>query len=230
MLIGSYPDVPPKLSEELEIPDPMKMPGAGRMLETDMPEPKIVKRKFRKDLTKKERKKKEKKKKRKKEKERVDKEKRKAIEREIASAQAATAAMNPNELGNLPLMIDDAKREQQKAKMLAAEIRDHKNQLRAEGKLNSSSDDQKPDPDLEPLHLPRGESDNTDSQHSDSATNPIAGIDDNNILGDQYFEVKSEHCLMPLLPQVNSYNRNMVLSMGHSGVKHIIEKVSYNLE
>ena len=76
--------MPPKLSEELEIPDPMKMPGAGRLL--DMPEPKIVKRKFRKDLTKKERKKKEKKKKRKKEKERVDKEKRKAIEREILSA------------------------------------------------------------------------------------------------------------------------------------------------
>lgn len=35
---------------------------------------------------------------------------------------------------------------------------------------------------------------------------------------------------MPLLPQVNSYNRNMVLSMGHSGVKFIIEKISRKLE
>ena len=49
--------------------------------------------------------------------------------------------MNPNELGNLPLMIDDAKRASQKAKILAASIRDHKNMLRAEGKLGSSEDD-----------------------------------------------------------------------------------------
>lgn len=80
--------------------------------------------------------------------------------------------------------------------------------------------------------MPRhAESDNTDSNGpSQENDRPIAGIDDNNILGDQYFEVKSEHCLMPLLPQVNSYNRNMVLSMGHSGVKFIIEKISRKLE
>ena len=55
-------------------------------------------------------------------------------------------------------------------------------------------------------------------------------IEDNNILGDTYFDVKSDHCLMPLLPQQNAYNRNMVLSMGHSGVKFIIEKISHSLE
>jgi hypothetical protein len=81
------------------------------------------------------------------------------------------------------------------------------------------------DSELAPLEFARGESDNTDS-HGSQEAKPIAGIDDNNILGDHYFEVRSEHCLMPLLPQVNSYNRNMVLSMGHSGVKFIIEKVS----
>ena len=58
----------------------------------------------------------------------------------------------------------------------------------------------------------------------------MARIEDNNLLGDTYFGVKSDHCLMPLLPQQNSYNRNMVLSMGHSGVKFIIEKISKSLE
>lgn len=35
---------------------------------------------------------------------------------------------------------------------------------------------------------------------------------------------------MPLLAQHNAYNRNMVLSMGHSGVKFVIEKISKSLE
>jgi len=79
--------------------------------------------------------------------------------------------------------------------------------------------------------MPRGESDNTDSRgDSGENNNPIPGIDENNLLGDHFFDVKSEHCLMPLLPQANSYNRNMVMSMGHSGVKFIIEKISQKME
>ena len=31
---------------------------------------------------------------------------------------------------------------------------------------------------------------------------------------------------MPLLPQANSYNRNMVLSIGHSGVKFLLDRVT----
>ena len=49
---------------------------------------------------------------------------------------------------------------------------------------------------------------------------------ENNCLGDEYFDVESEHCLMPLLPSVNSYNRNMVLSVGHSGVKYLLDRVA----
>lgn len=79
--------------------------------------------------------------------------------------------------------------------------------------------------------MPKIDSDNTDSGEEDGGENTTTSrIEDNNILGDAYFDVKSDHCLMPLLPQHNAYNRNMVLSMGHSGVKFIIEKISSSLE
>jgi hypothetical protein len=35
---------------------------------------------------------------------------------------------------------------------------------------------------------------------------------------------------MPLLPSSNSYNRNMVLTFNHTGVKFIIEKVAKQVE
>ena len=41
----------------------------------------------------------------------------------------------------------------------------------------------------------------------------------------EYFDVKSQHCLMPLMEVTNSYNRNFVLSFGHGGVRAIIERV-----
>ena len=78
--------------------------------------------------------------------------------------------------------------------------------------------------------MPRLDSDNTDSNDSGKEGEPVARIEDNNLLGESYFDVKSDHCLMPLLPQQNAYNRNMVLSMGHSGVKFIIEKISRSME
>lgn len=85
--------------------------------------------------------------------------------------------------------------------------------------------------DLHPLEMPRVESDDTDSRGgSIEDQNPPTNIEDNNCLGDMHFDVKSDHCLQPLLPQQNSYNRNMVLTMGHSGVKYIIEKVSLSIE
>ena len=48
--------------------------------------------------------------------------------------------------------------------------------------------------------MPKIDSDNTDSNDDDAAENPVARIEDNNLLGDTYFDVKSDHCLMPLLP------------------------------
>ena len=51
-------------------------------------------------------------------------------------------------------------------------------------------------------------------------------LTDSSHLGDEYFDIQSEHCLMPLLPQANSYNRCIVLSIAHSGVKHIIDRVT----
>lgn len=48
-------------------------------------------------------------------------------------------------------------------------------------------------------------------------------------LGDEYYDFKSEHCLMPLIPSSNSYNRNFVLSMGHTGVKFIIDTIGRNV-
>lgn len=68
-MIGSYPDIPSKLQEDIDIPDPLKMPGAGRILE-DEPEAKIVKKKKKKDLSKKDQKRKDRKKKKKRHRER----------------------------------------------------------------------------------------------------------------------------------------------------------------
>jgi hypothetical protein len=50
------------------------------------------------------------------------------------------------------------------------------------------------------------------------------------MLGDEYYDFKSEHCLMPLIPSSNSYNRNFVLSIGHSGVKYIFDTISNNIQ
>ena len=44
-------------------------------------------------------------------------------------------------------------------------------------------------------------------------------------ISDELFDIKSDHCLIPLIPTNNSFNRNMVLTFGHSGVKFIIEKI-----
>lgn len=89
----------------------------------------------------------------------------------------------------------------------------------------------KDEDDLEPLQM--ADSDDSNSQTSLEREHQQLQqqvIDDNNLLGDHFFDVKSEHCLQPLLPQQNSYNRNMVLTMSHSGVKFIIEKISVSLE
>ena len=56
------------------------------------------------------------------------------------------------------------------------------------------------DKDLHPLEMPRLDSDNTDSNDSGKEGEPAARIEDNNLLGESYFDVKSDHCLMPLLP------------------------------
>ena len=41
----------------------------------------------------------------------------------------------------------------------------------------------------------------------------------------EYFDFTSEHGLIPALPSNNSYNRNFVLSFGHSGVKFILARL-----
>ena len=41
----------------------------------------------------------------------------------------------------------------------------------------------------------------------------------------EFYDIESEHCLIPLLPSNNSYNRNMVLAFNHSGVKFIFESI-----
>ena len=44
--------------------------------------------------------------------------------------------------------------------------------------------------------MPRVESEDTDSRGgSVEDQNPVPNIEDNNILGDSYFDVKSDHCL-----------------------------------
>lgn len=53
--------------------------------------------------------------------------------------------------------------------------------------------------DLHPLEMPKIDSDNTDSNDEDQESTATR-IEDNNLLGDNYFDVKSDHCLMPLLP------------------------------
>ncbi|CDW89156.1 UNKNOWN [Stylonychia lemnae] len=46
----------------------------------------------------------------------------------------------------------------------------------------------------------------------------------------EYFDVKSNHCLIPLIPSNNSHNRNMVLTFSHSGVRYIIDKIQNSSE
>jgi hypothetical protein len=41
----------------------------------------------------------------------------------------------------------------------------------------------------------------------------------------EYYDFTSEHGLIPALPSNNSYNRNFVLSFGHSGVKFILARL-----
>ena len=43
--------------------------------------------------------------------------------------------------------------------------------------------------------------------------------------GEEYFDIKSQHSLIPLLPYNNSYNRNMVLTFSHSGVRFIMDRI-----
>lgn len=105
----------------------------------------------------------------------------------------------------------------------------HESQGEAEDDTEAAAEELDDEKDLHPLEMPKIDSDNTDSNEEEAET-AMVRIEDNNLLGDTYFDVKSDHCLMPLLPQQNSYNRNMVLSMGHSGVKFIIEKISQSLE
>ena len=42
----------------------------------------------------------------------------------------------------------------------------------------------------------------------------------------EYFDIKSEHCLMPNIPSSNSFNRNLVLTFAHNGVKYIMDRVA----
>ena len=44
-------------------------------------------------------------------------------------------------------------------------------------------------------------------------------------ISDEYFDIKSTHSLIPLLPYNNSYNRNMALTFSHSGVKYILDRL-----
>ena len=67
-----------------------------------------------------------------------------------------------------------------------------------------------------------GDSQSNHSQENQEKRSPT----DNNCLGDEYFDVESVHCLMPLLPTPNSHNRNMVLSISHGGVKYILDRVA----
>jgi hypothetical protein len=51
-------------------------------------------------------------------------------------------------------------------------------------------------------------------QNSDFASLPI-----------EYFDFTSDHGLIPALPSNNSYNRNLVISFGHSGVQYILNQI-----
>ena len=68
LLIGSYNDIPAKMADDVHVPDPMKMPGGGRLAEVPLTS-REMKRKRRKD--KKREKKRREKERKKREKERV---------------------------------------------------------------------------------------------------------------------------------------------------------------
>lgn len=48
LVIGSYNDIPAKMAEEVHVPDPLKMPGGGKLAEVPLTT-KEMKRKRRKD-------------------------------------------------------------------------------------------------------------------------------------------------------------------------------------
>ena len=189
------------MENEIHIPDPHKMPGGGKLQVVPLTT---------KELKKKRRKEKKREKKRR-EKERKNRLKSQARQRQKEREDKAKAL----ETGAVAVPEADGENSN-------GEKEDEADNIDMPGE----------DPDeLHPLEMPKIDSDNTDSNdEQDNAVNPVARIEDNNLLGDTYFDVKSDHCLMPLLPQQNAYNRNMVLSMGHSGVKFIIEKISKSLE
>ena len=94
------------------------------------------------------------------------------------------------------------KREKEKAKQKQKE-----KELKKQAETGLKPDDLKADSDgelkdkdceddLHPLEMPRAESDDTDSKGGSlDEPNPAANIEDNNLLGDTYFDVKSDHCL-----------------------------------
>jgi hypothetical protein len=45
-------------------------------------------------------------------------------------------------------------------------------------------------------------------------------------ISDEYFDIKSMHQLIPILPFNNSYNRNMAITFSHSGVRFILERLA----
>ena len=66
----------------------------------------------------------------------------------------------------------------------------------------SIDNNEKKDDDLEPLRM--ADSDDSNSQTSLEKEHQLQqqqAIEENNLLGDHFFDVKSEHCLQPLLPQ-----------------------------
>ena len=66
----------------------------------------------------------------------------------------------------------------------------------------SIDNNEKKDDDLEPLRM--ADSDDSNSQTSLEKEHQLQqqqAIEENNLLGDHFFDVKSEHCLKPLLPQ-----------------------------
>lgn len=83
LLVGSYNDVPSQMSSGVEVPDPLKMPGGGKLAEVPMTS-REMKRKRRKD-------KKREKKRRDKERKKREKERQKARNKEKEQPKGSTA-------------------------------------------------------------------------------------------------------------------------------------------
>jgi len=166
LLIGSYNDVPAKMADDVHVPDPLKMPGGGKLAEVPLTT-RELKRKRRKE-------KKREKKRREKERKKREKERLRQRQKEKDGKQEAGKRdeVDPNE----------------------------ESQNEKEDEVEAPGDEQD-EQDLHPLEMPRIDSDNTDSNASQDAEQTGTRIEDNNLLGDSYFDVKSDHCLMPLLPQ-----------------------------